>query len=1329
MIFFLLLIVAASSCFGAVTNLQVMGSTSTHIVISYTAPTTAPCTVEASRESDYTPLVEDVDTALYTGSNADTRVGSVSNGRHRIFVIGRQGPSAIEAAADGHRRSRALWADTQHYIRVTCGGDQATTVGRTGNIPVGETRGEALSVSPTKLWEYETVTANAAVYPEFADPNYGTRVRRLTNYQNFGFGGSSSTWADGSAPADCNQTLTGVSGSCKFTDATGTGWTATTGTLTDAVRADDSNYAEYSGTTQQPLYIRMGNNKYPISSTGENIGALAWQNKILRLQTTDATGEGGQVELCVTLDSVDCHSPWLKHTLPNTTEATVRFCKDVPCSAAEANGDTMIERYLPYHVMGRNVKMYNVAGTLTTIRFVGTGAQAFCDSLYTSEYIVGTTASLALVQNWITAKSCGSSPPQVTVATEAVTQDYTTNGTAGVGVYTIGPLSIATGAHTGNPRFGILVRKSSTTSSATIKVGYALWRMAIHTPFSLNYGAGGFGKRTQNVLTAQGEYLFNTQNHIVGMSYAADGSMNLTNYGFTYTKGSYLNGTFLLDTGGKYRCMDAGNDTLLSDTEPNVLYCYYASLYNNPVTSTVDNREVLVKVTVTTTAAVAAGNPDAGGSPGLSDKAQRLAITSASILTPCTGADNAARLACPSVDNDYTPYGQRKRFDSTWDPTKFSGCAIEAIQGNLLFERCLGGSQDGHSWFFTYDLGNGLPIGAGFVGTYGNTQQLIAGYMYSKAPLSKWCAYHTFQAPMAVGGAPYCVIEPGDKCPMYFTGTTTLSTCNAFGSPGTCSACPSVTLDGFDYTGKNWCSDFTLTSTWNTGSWGAAPGDYATGDPVTDGCPSISPTLHFWGQKLEVGDFIYQGGEVARIIERTNNTTFKIIRGWGSSYDNSFWNTRSHTNTDVWQTRCGLMGRDPTTSNPEAYGATAWYPALDSTGTNSLYNFSDKYQNHALHVGGVAVAPAYQVGLFDPVTPSTLKTPTNITLYIPWRYGGRADSWNGSDAISELSPKTSCSGNGCEKHPAAGQILGDANAQSWFVDVHPRLGHGGAGTSFTLVAGKTYIYKYSNSKILYPKHFDIEAYTGPFPFRKSDTITDAVGDTGKWCYAVVTNDCFSGSVAGTAYAVFEEFDARFASTASCREAEFGSVQNDGCIGNSAGLSANMSQWRIPSGGGPVFNGQARRPLSKVSRSYRDVATSNNKVDPLGKFIFERGSHYFIQPPFPGISSVAQDDFASIPVTLPSVPAGTNNALIEFGHNSSFQCSRNRDESCYAELETLDQTTPYLFSHENLTGRPCASGCTITVPSLHQRTLYWRVKYRNAGNAVIATGGTNVQAIQ
>ncbi|MFN7939200.1 MAG: hypothetical protein U0R19_38100 [Bryobacteraceae bacterium] len=1303
--YWILLLLGALPGIAAVADLSVAGSTSTQIIVTYTAPTEAACTVAVSKDAGYSPVVADVDAAIYAGSNLDSRPGALSQGRYRVVVLGRQGPTAIEAGGDGYHRSRSLQADTTYYIQVNCGADTATVTARTATIPLGDSRGEALGVGSDRPFEYQTVSSNSVMLPEFVDPYTGSVVKRPA--VAFGYGGSTANnWSPGNA--DCNRTLSGVKGSCLFSDAAGTGWSATTGSVTDAVRGNDTNYAEYSGTLQEPLFIRLGVGKYPTSSTSEEVGAMSFQNVILRGLTTDSSGDGGAIDFCwvedVAASNPPCISPLLQTTL-TTLESTIRLCKDAPCTAAETPGDIMYDKAPPHVKMDPNTRVYNTAGDLFTWKFTGSGAQATCDSIPIGQYLQAMdTRSYSLRTVSVSAKSCASTPPQVTVSLD---YDLTHNGTTGVTLF-----------RAGSPNLGIRIRKVSTSSGATIKIGYALWRAAVGTPFQFANGSGGFGKRCQTIPLASGEYLCHMGQHIVGLTYGPNG-VTLKNYGYNYINTSWLGVAGLASGNASYSCFGsaASNDTTWSDTVPGRLYCVLPSSYKNPASGVPDGRAVLVEFNVNTSSEKAAGNPDATGGPGLSAMAAALSFTSVRVVTKCLNT-------CSSEADDYTLAAQFKRFAPTWDYSKFYGTSVVAIQGSTAFLTVFSGSQDSHGWVFALDLGNEQDIGSGYVGSHGNTQHVFGGFLLAESQACRWCASHTFQAPLESGGAQFTVIETSTKCPMQITAASSLGTCS-IGS-GTCAACPNVTLDGYNYNGKGWCGTLNITTSWN-GAWGATPSGWADGDPVApNGCDNGAPNLRYWGQKLQVGDYLLHNNELVRILVKSGNT-LTLVRGWGGYADGSTWGPKSHSNGDVWQVRCGAY-----LPNPEAkldvynVGAVAWWPALDPTGSNSLYTYWDPAQNHALHTGTVALHPAYPVYRFKLNSPSSLKAFAGSYLELPWRFAGAT---NGD--TSGVVGASNCSGNGCEKHPAYGQAAGDANAKSWFADLHMRLSHGNNGkNAVALVAGKTYIYKWQGSQSVSPRLYDLEVYSAWWPLRRVDTLSDNASDSGKWCWAVVANDCFPGSTANSLYFVNEAFDTTFISTTdyTCREAEFGALNGDMCFGNTGGISNAITQWRLPEAGRYYPNGSAMRVVAKFGRTYREAATENVKIDPLGKMLFTRGGYYIVLPRFPGFDSRNRSTFEGVKVDIPTVPIDTSTVAIEFGYNTDFQCSRNRNDVCIAEKSLLDEAAPYKFAQETISGVPCSSSCTVTIPALHNRVLYYRTKFRNGLGATIAVGQTQVVAV-
>ena len=99
-------------------TLKSITASSTQAVIAYTAPDAAPCDIVISEGSTVGAPVTDLDSALFTGANSDSRPGSLANGTDRVFVAGHR---RVEKALDGKYYSLALQAYTDHAYRITCG--------------------------------------------------------------------------------------------------------------------------------------------------------------------------------------------------------------------------------------------------------------------------------------------------------------------------------------------------------------------------------------------------------------------------------------------------------------------------------------------------------------------------------------------------------------------------------------------------------------------------------------------------------------------------------------------------------------------------------------------------------------------------------------------------------------------------------------------------------------------------------------------------------------------------------------------------------------------------------------------------------------------------------------------------------------------------------------------------------------------------------------------------------------------------------------------------------------------------------------------------------
>lgn len=1270
----------------AITGLTVLGATSGQIVIAYTAYSRASCEVEASVSPTYSPLVTDLDPNEYPGQNVDLNRSTTTNyGLYRVVVIGRLGfhkdIHAIEQTAAGWNKSRALRANTGYYIRVrNCeDGATATITAVTANIPLGDSRGQALAVD-TGLWQYKQVTNNPIAVPEFADPYTGALIKNPPALLGFAY--AASTGTTDHSPVGCGVTLSGVKGSCKFTEATGTGWSFTSGSLNAAIDADDDNYVTYNGTTQDKLFLRLGTTgKYPTnSSTGQTLSS---QNLHFVMKTSDATGGGDAVRLCLTNNGATCSSP-VKSVSLTTADNIYSICADSPCTTKDNPGDFMAAD-LGGLVPGK-ARVYNESGSLTTLKFSGSNATAACNETVVGEYLQVYDSRTNGINPYfiqVSAKSCGSSPPQVTIPSG---YDLAHNGTTGVTYWRDDGLA--------GPRFGVLFWKHSTTSAATISIDLPLWRAVTSVPFTLGVGSGGFGKNCQIPPTAGGYRLCMTgqeNNQIVGVKTLADGTLDIVNYGNAHFRGDLINAGLTNAYNYKIR-LASENDSPWDDELPGVFYATF--------NSAAGCGPVIVKMTMSL-ATLAAPDPD--GTYPLGTRIRAVPLSSATILTPCgSGA------------SDFSLNTQRGRISAEWisKGSMFGNCNIAGIQGLTLIETCKAGEQDSHGFMFAYDLGNRLPAGAGFVGTRGgNTQQAFGGFLVPANPASRWCGNHTYQNPVTPTGSPFALMELGTKAPMYFTLDTTLSACNSRSTPGTCGACPNVTVDGFDYSGKNWCATINISSSCASVS---APAGCTDGDPVSSGAGE-SPNLK-WYQPLAVGDVIKYSSEHMKTLVKNSQTQWVVLRGWGYQSNDASADTFAPINISsgsTMSTYCGGSNKDPLITRPgDPYGL-AWYFGDDPNGTNSLYTFLNRFQNHGWHFKNYGCFPDYTCNLFNFAVPSENKAAVTGGSYvqIPYTFAGK---------------ETFCFGNACEKHPGAAQVVGD---DGWFADLNPRMYPPSGKNAVALMSGKTYIYQYNGTAVISPKHYDIAGYTGRWPFRRVDTITDSASETGNMCIAIKADDCIAGSTAGKLYWVNEVFDTTFIPLATCRETQFGTKNGDACFGPESSMSASVTQWKVPTANGiSYWNGSKMRAVSKEWRTYRETVTENVKADPTGAALMARGRWYIAVPPFPGEDSRNRATFAGVAKSLVG-PAGTNNALIQFGYTPGFQCSTNRDNTCYAESATINEANPFQFDHETLTGLACSAGCTIMIPARTNQVLYWRAVFRDAGGAVLRTTPTRVQVVE
>ena len=200
-----------------------VGITNTQAVLTYSAPDGGACTVKVSQQPSLTPLVRDVDPALFPGSDRDTRPETITAQTSRIFVVGKR---ITQRAADGKNYSRALETYAAHYYQVTCGSVVQTGSFTTANIPLGMTYNDVPQVDESNPGQWMIPAQLQDRTQTIVDPQTGALLKRVSldaeaGNHSYGYAGAFLTY--GGFNRVCSAALTGPTQSkrgylCVFPD-------------------------------------------------------------------------------------------------------------------------------------------------------------------------------------------------------------------------------------------------------------------------------------------------------------------------------------------------------------------------------------------------------------------------------------------------------------------------------------------------------------------------------------------------------------------------------------------------------------------------------------------------------------------------------------------------------------------------------------------------------------------------------------------------------------------------------------------------------------------------------------------------------------------------------------------------------------------------------------------------------------------------------------------------------------------------------------------------------------------------------------------------------
>jgi len=357
-----------------------------------------------------------------------------------------------------------------------------------------------------------------------------------------------------------------------------------------------------------------------------------------------------------------------------------------------------------------------------------------------------------------------------------------------------------------------------------------------------------------------------------------------------------------------------------------------------------------------------------------------------------------------------------------------------------------------------------------------------------------------------------------------------------------------------------------------------------------------------------------------------------------------------------------------------------------------------------------------------------------------------------------------------QEHPSLSQFNAPAAEQKWFLDGRPLSGPGpsiadqatpvggqlykfssttGDGDNLRYVGGASALLGAVNRKIQPTMLF---CGTQPMIDASSATQGNTIGTGGsssyQYCVARKANECRSGSSMGDVYANCPFANPRHnnGGTYGCNNifAESG-LGNDLCINNTGAYLNGISQIGFQNtydaagaAGRLLTHGMIRYRLNNVNQNVR---TTPDGAWLLFEGEYFNGSEYQILSgkmlPYPPADSLNRASFLPMNLQLkPPDGLGVDNAVVQFGYAENGGASQSyctsRREACLVVSSTVG-SVPFKFASESpdgtaggLAGVPCSSGCSVAIPALSQRVVYYQVQYRDSGNRVIAQ--TRLQAL-
>lgn len=1272
--------------------------TNTQAMIPVVTDQAGNCTYALSEAPGLSPPVNDANTTLFPGSNSDARAGSVINpsGTFHQFIVGtRQG---APSSSDGRGYSRALAANTMHYGTVTCGSDSAVAFRfSTTEIAVGSTYTDA------PPFVSGLIGNNGIPYVDFTDftkwyvdPQTGYKFRVVTGPGQL---------IDGKITYCGDPSCTGDQGGSGIVAgaASGTNWTNPANAFkfvyTGGACAADAGFggrcATYTTTGQDQLLLRVEGSAYKgthmqqgwsntIGGTGNGgfTGAVDSYQASFQCSTTGSAQQGN---VALTFNGGITMTDFQAFTCP-ASAAAVSYPSGTPAVGFKA-WETVNFPLLPATLVQalEEKATVNTSSTGNTVTIPNPPAWFPLDGRL---FAAGSKVTINAVEYTVATIVSSTS---ITLTTSPGNQTGVTAAWANVG----------------------LVFRKATAWAGTMNIGNVTLKERISQSFA-NFGSGFQTGCSPNTSTDSGGTVgrFCIQQS-PGASTA--GIFWVTNAGIARFVGR---GAVLSGTG--YNYSPYGTFQVWDGSDANAWWA---------IAGTTSGGVTLVKLTYVPT-----GGSCTNGS-GFSIPGDYQAIT-----PDLAGYDNGSLDNCKitqtilgtDIATQISNYCVANSISTTLCPTgsRWGNPALSFIQSGYALMPI--GAQDHETWTALVRLSDGV-----LTGLFNTFQQQSNGgcrgcVVHAEVPggTSNYMglAFNNYSGGTDSGAGPY-----------YIAFSTTLAQTPSI-SVSTCAASITDPAALWYVQYSEGCDDVTMAATsgtpngipcdpspsaWETANnppcgWGSTVSTQTFG--VTDAPVTLGTATQWQGGALRPADKFQDPGQgfEQMVVGKVTGLTVRLIRNVTVPYGPSqlrnagqFGDSYLRTHTPPWYG--GLwcnFGSNTFFANTEVNGSTIF---TDRT----LYS-----SGHLVVNGNTVSAEAFPLG----------SGPQGQSV----RVGSYPSSTNtiGTNAVLNGGPFSTATGVGgtnyVQSHP--GYRQGDSS----YLDIAPMAPSQGGVTALWTLSGVTNVsgtlYKIPAASTLsatgssFDRRLATAAYAG-LQILQDVSGTSTVGSTASsYCIIRYTGDTCGQSGAGEAVGdLFVNQPQANPSKASGQAFDVGSLTVFPLGHEPGGLMQYFFQgipaWSCNGGTdsntctGAVehldrFERRVTTALGRLSAqdtysTAKAIPTSSLQIFTCGTPNLQLMQALCIGPTLAQTQdSAARYDFAKIPV---SIPAGATNAEIRFGYlengtATQWYCTTAQD-ACNTSAPS---TRPFNYSGETRTLTTCSSGCTIPVPALHGRMLYYSV---------------------